>query len=922
MFIRKKLVLLPLSHSAYKKINSLREIFFSRIREIRSAVFEISKFKILNYLCLLLILSLATIIRLLPIRYGFFLSEFDPYFQYRITNQLLDGGLISFFDWHDNMSWYPWGRDVYLTSYPGVAFSAALLYGCLEIIGLELSIFQLCVIFPVILGTATCLVVYLLGSDIGGKSVGLLSALFLAFNSSHIFRTSLGFFDDETIGIFAMILSFFFYLRALDQRYSTRSSLFYSILASLSLLYLSFSWGAFRYPIALIALFSLVLVIIRRYSSKLLLTYSVTFGFTFLAMNQLPRLGYAFFKEWSSLAILGIFLILIVKEFSLKIKKSAIKTAFNIGIVFVLIIAALIFWQSGMMTSLAGRFQSVLNPSTRAEMPLVESVAEHRLATWATFFHEFGVLSLIGIFGFYFILQKSRDKDIFLVLFGITSLYFASSLVRLSLILAPAISILAAITLIEFGKPSVDILKGTVIFPKRKMRLIHKVGKEYGVAILLIFVLLIIPTINGAVDAAGSPATIATSSLPVVTQQPQDWLEAISWMRENLPEDAVVLSWWDYGYWITTLADKRTLADNGTINSTQIETIARTFLSNETKAMPILKKYNVTHIAILVTWYSEAEQIKFYGFGEDSKWYWMARISNDTEYEGETIRYYSKQVGEGQDAYIKYDRVMSVREKIISNDTIVDKDGLNRSTVLGYLMHDAISPSDIKISEFFKLEFYSSNRFVFVYSVSHPEKSFLSCSLSDSSIEYNQSVIISGKLNDSELKEIQAAPVILQYSLDNGTSWIDIKETHTNSVGEYNFEWTPNGGDYIVRAKYEGDPGKYQSAISSNQSIKVIKAVGSLEISLSSSEITFEESIRLSCNFSPQTSGGTVTIEYSVDEETWFGVNYGSLINGTYSYIWTPDYPGELLVRARWSGNSNFNEANSEVKIIKIIEQK
>ncbi|KON28068.1 hypothetical protein AC481_02795 [miscellaneous Crenarchaeota group archaeon SMTZ-80] len=900
---------------------SLANLFSSKIRNFKQAFFKIPAPTFLHYGCLCLILLLAIIIRILPMRYGFYLSEFDPYFQYRITNHLVENGFSSYFNWHDDISWYPWGRTVYLTSYPGVAFTTALLYTFLELIGMELTVYQLCIIFPVMMGVATCFVIYLLGKDIGGKSVGLLSALFLAFNSSHMFRTSLGFFDDETIGMFAMILSFFFYLRALQPQRSIRSNIFYSLLSGLSLSYLSFSWGAFRYPISLIALFSFIILIIGRYSSKLLITYGTTFGLTFLAMSQTPNLGYAFFKEWPTLGVLAIFLILVIKDISGRINKPVIKTGLIFGTFLFLIISALFLWQSGLITSLAGRFQSVLNPSTRIEMPIVESVAEHRLATWATFFHEFGMLSLIGIFGFYFILQKSREKDIFLILFGITSLYFASSLVRLSIIFAPAILILAAITLTELGKPSVDIIRGTIIFPKRKMRFISRVGKEYGVAIILILILLIIPTINGAVEAAGTPATIATSSLPIVTQQPQDWLEAIAWMKANLDENAVVMAWWDYGYWITTIAGKHTLADNGTINSTQIAIIARAFLSNETEAIPILKKYGVSNVAILVTWYSEEEQLRFYGYGEDSKWYWMARISNNTEYDGETVRYFSNQVGEGEDAYIKYDRVISVDNKIISNKTIVDKSGLNRSTVLGYLMHNGIIPSEVKTSEFFDLEFTSSNRFVFVYSVDYPESTMISSSLSKNLVTYNQSVTISGKLIDPKKIGIPDSTIILQYSLNKSTDWVDMEAVSTNDSGEYKFEWIPDGGDYLIRTKFNGVSGSYLSSISSNQTLTVMKSSGSLEVTLSPSTLTFGESVEISCKFIPVTTGGSVYLGYSSDGDNWFNIGYGDLMNGSFSFTWTPEYTGEFLIQAVWEGNSNFNEANSEQHILTIVEE-
>jgi dolichyl-diphosphooligosaccharide--protein glycosyltransferase len=54
----------------------------------------------------------------------------------------------------------------------------------------------------------------------------------------------------------------------------------------------------------------------------------------------------------------------------------------------------------------------------------------------------------------------------------------------------------------------------------------------------------------------------------------------MEWLKNNTPEDAVVAAWWDYGYWITTLSNRISLADNATIDPIQIENIAKMFLSS------------------------------------------------------------------------------------------------------------------------------------------------------------------------------------------------------------------------------------------------------------------------------------------------------------------------------------------------------
>jgi dolichyl-diphosphooligosaccharide---protein glycosyltransferase len=57
-----------------------------------------------------------------------------------------------------------------------------------------------------------------------------------------------------------------------------------------------------------------------------------------------------------------------------------------------------------------------------------------------------------------------------------------------------------------------------------------------------------------------------------------DWINSLDWMSNNTPKDAVIAAWCDYGYWITVLANRTTLADNATVNETRVATIAQMFM--------------------------------------------------------------------------------------------------------------------------------------------------------------------------------------------------------------------------------------------------------------------------------------------------------------------------------------------------------
>jgi len=201
------------------------------------------------------------------------------------------------------------------------------------------------------------------------------------------------------------------------------------------------------------------------------------------------------------------------------------------------------------------------------------------------------------------------------------------------------------------------VMKEAPIIPRRKIGFQTHVGKEFSGAFLIIVLLLLTFTLvlpsprsiyPRAFDHAYAPVTIASGSMAVKPGETvADWFQALNWMRNN-ESVKIVASWWDYGYWITVIGNKTTLADNGTLNMTQIEHIAWMFLSNETHAIKLLTEQwrgDVTHIVIFITFQSENTQNPGadVGWGEESKWRWMARISerwthlNDTGYRNMTL---------------------------------------------------------------------------------------------------------------------------------------------------------------------------------------------------------------------------------------------------------------------------------------------
>ena len=53
------------------------------------------------------------------LRFESVIHEFDPYFNYRTTRFLAEEGFYNFHNWFDDRAWYPLGRIIGGTIYPG-----------------------------------------------------------------------------------------------------------------------------------------------------------------------------------------------------------------------------------------------------------------------------------------------------------------------------------------------------------------------------------------------------------------------------------------------------------------------------------------------------------------------------------------------------------------------------------------------------------------------------------------------------------------------------------------------------------------------------------------------------------------------------------------------------------------------------------
>jgi dolichyl-diphosphooligosaccharide--protein glycosyltransferase len=575
--------------------------------------------------------SISALIRSQPAEYGFQLNEFDPFFNYRATKFIVENGLPAYLSWHDDMSWYPFGRDVASSSQVMLHVTTAILYGAFSG-GLDLYGFT--ILFPVVFGSFTAVVVFALVRVIGGTTAGLFASLLYAVSLPIITRGSIGWFKSEPLGLFYGLLGVYLFLSGLKS--ASRKVAFLKLIGGGIFLGFALSaWGGTDFFVIPIGLFIISLPFVRNDTNFLRWAVPVFVLGLVISLAPLERPGIVYLAKASGFMIVGPTVFLVACSFVQNLSKEHKKR--NGGLFLIAVILAGIGILSANVLGLPSfRYLNAINPFLTTIDPLVDSIAEH---STTTIFQSYLFNSIFMIFGgigtwlvFRNITNESNDKrdmHIFALIFGLLGVYISSAFIRLELY--------SSLSLIILGALGLSLLTKEIFKPERKetKKLIKshprtlKISFSVLIAILLI-VPLMFPSDANWINAAKAPPTILNggSNYNIATT---DWLDAMDWLKKNTPEDAVVASWWDYGYWITTLGERKSVADNATLIDWRIKQIAKMFFSTPDEAWKILQEIDADYVLIYIAGQrANSEDPPIFllqGGGDESKKGWIMRIA-------------------------------------------------------------------------------------------------------------------------------------------------------------------------------------------------------------------------------------------------------------------------------------------------------
>ena len=569
--------------------------------------------------------------------YGPTLYELDPFQEYFVASLLLEHGIdyLSYLNHYNNLThifWYPWGRDFTHSVYVGLPLFSIATYGMARLFNPALTLYEWMVYLPVVFFAISAVGVFLSVRELSSDVPAGISSLSysLMFNS----RQLAGFTVKYSIGLAFLSIAVFLHLRAWRRRDYLSASL-----AGLFLGLAALGWAGFNVVFAAMVAHVVLLPLVRKPEGRDVVTWVLEYLPLLALQLSAPTYGIRYITR--SVGILGPVSIALLLVGYLLHRGGASRYAQHLGLLVerprlsylsVLTLAGIggvyLVLRGGL--ALAGKALAAVGLGSLTHV-LVETVAEYQPSGSQEIVAMLGaavVYSILSVsYMFLSSLLKRRGSrlgwyctlgSIALIISalvyseqrlpaaqfvlsaavaaGLVAASIGSSLrdEELFLVLFLAFAMVGTINISYFvyllSVASV-ILAGYMVY----VLLVRATAPRSGFMSRLISIVLIgIYVISVASQASTVWVRAYSSQLPTVVEaslglnvEAPVWLDALRWAREGTPKDSVIVSWWDYGYWISVVGERASVADGATINATQIELLAKALTGTEEEALDI-----------------------------------------------------------------------------------------------------------------------------------------------------------------------------------------------------------------------------------------------------------------------------------------------------------------------------------------------
>ena len=306
-------------------------------------------------------------------------------------------------------------------------------------------------------------------SSIRSAVVGVCAMAVMSMIPAHMMRSIGGGYDNESVAITAMTLTFWLWCRSL--RANDEKSYLFGIATGVAYFYMVAAWGGYVFVLNMIGCHAAVLVLCGHFSTKVYSAYSLFYVVgTFLAI-QVPVVGLTPLKSLEQLAPAAVFLGFQVLQYCEVVRKKkklnrlqAWSLRIQIGLAGLAICCFLVYVLApkGYFGPISSRVRGLFVKHTKTGNPLVDSVAEHQPASANAYYQYLQNICVIAPLGYAIILFNLGDASSFLLVYGSVAYFFSNKMVRLVLLLGPISSALAGVAIGHSLVWSVSVLIPTL----------------------------------------------------------------------------------------------------------------------------------------------------------------------------------------------------------------------------------------------------------------------------------------------------------------------------------------------------------------------------------------------------------------------------------------------------------------------------
>ncbi|MEM4717649.1 MAG: STT3 domain-containing protein [Desulfurococcaceae archaeon] len=553
--------------------------------------------------------------------------EFDSYIEYWQANYVYEKGPFSWYsltrsnpDTH--IFWYPWGRDFIYTSYPFLPIWIGSTYHIVKYFGIDL--FTWAAIQPIMFASIATIIAYFTAKEFFETRIaGLIASFLFAALPAAIERSVLGYVEKEGIAAVFVFLFLYLYAKAIKTiSLNKTKNYIYFILAALSLSLVGWLWGGYVFILGTVVLFSLLspIVLGKNLSKKLIYGNLLLVTLSMITVIPSPinsrTLGVypISFKGIGWVFLLATLAPLMYYYLSVEYRRLGLRRHVLTPARYFLILIAIIVLGVSLSTMgylpISGRWAWALGLRIEAVDPLVESIAEHQsplatldtslrmLRSWGVFFEPLVIASplAMSIAGIIYLLYTGHPAKIYLSLAFMAAFYSYLNAVYMIGVASYFGITVSSIMVSLMIKYAFAITARQIDKRKTRTTSRYSPGIKTRVVALLFFIAILANTsytLAREYEIMSNMLYTFKAGLSDLHLFSNSWYKAVEVIRE-MPKDAVVIAWWDYGYGISVAGGRASIADGSTINITQIGLIGLTLLSNTPEqAAGVSKFFNV-----------------------------------------------------------------------------------------------------------------------------------------------------------------------------------------------------------------------------------------------------------------------------------------------------------------------------------------